>query len=164
MLSKLISKEQCASCRFCCSYLRTSTWEAPLFTEIQYRVLCKKYTHFKGKACKKSYTLDFDKAYKTDDPTEEAACPFLDRKIGCILSKEEKPFDCKIWPLRIMCKNNKLVLALTPTCPAMNLYSLEELKQTIGEENLYKRIYEYAQEHPDIIKDYREGFPILKHY
>ena len=31
MLSKVLSKESCAKCRFCCSFRRQSLWETPLF-------------------------------------------------------------------------------------------------------------------------------------
>ena len=31
MLSKVLKKETCAECRFCCSFRRCSLWETPLF-------------------------------------------------------------------------------------------------------------------------------------
>lgn len=31
MLSKILKKSDCASCRFCCSFRRQSLWETPLF-------------------------------------------------------------------------------------------------------------------------------------
>ena len=33
MLSSILKKEDCASCRFCCSFRRQSLWETPLFDE-----------------------------------------------------------------------------------------------------------------------------------
>jgi len=35
MLSKILSKDECASCKFCCAFRRQSAWETPLFTEEQ---------------------------------------------------------------------------------------------------------------------------------
>ena len=31
MLSTILSKKQCAACKFCCSFRRQSLWETPLF-------------------------------------------------------------------------------------------------------------------------------------
>ena len=31
MLSSILSKKQCAACKFCCSFRRQSLWETPLF-------------------------------------------------------------------------------------------------------------------------------------
>ena len=33
MLSKVLKKETCAECRFCCSFRRCSLWETPLFSK-----------------------------------------------------------------------------------------------------------------------------------
>ncbi len=30
MLNKILSKEDCAQCRFCCSFRRSSLWETPV--------------------------------------------------------------------------------------------------------------------------------------
>ena len=56
-------------------------------------------------------------SYKTDDSQEEAPCYFLDSKSGCSLSEDEKPFDCKIWPLRVMKKEEQYVITLSQSCP-----------------------------------------------
>ena len=84
----------------------------------------------------------------------------MDYKKGCSLDATEKPFDCKIWPLRLMKKNNHLVIALTPTCPAINKIAIEELK-TFTKENLSETLFDYARKNPFIIKAYKENFPIL---
>lgn len=104
--------------------------------------------------------MDLTGKYRTQDSEEEAACEFLDAHKGCTLNNEEKPFDCKIWPLRIMKENEKYVIALTPTCPAINQVPLEQMKALV-EDGLGKTIYEYAKEHPYIVKEYRERFPVL---
>ena len=41
MLSKVLSKESCAECRFCCSFRRCSLWETPLFPKDE----CEKLSH-----------------------------------------------------------------------------------------------------------------------
>ncbi len=114
-------------------------------------------------ADKKEYEygqMKLEYKYKTDDSEEEAACEFLDPHKGCVLSPEDKPFDCKIWPLRIMKKDDKVVIAFTPTCPVLGKVPSEDMKKLVND-GLGQTIYEYAKEHPYIIKEYKEGFPIL---
>ncbi|MBQ4283413.1 MAG: hypothetical protein IJB96_05735 [Lachnospira sp.] len=161
MLSKVLSKETCADCRFCCAFRRCSLWETPFFD----REIVDKYSvrgirfelSDEAVGCGR---LDYTGKYHTDDENEEAPCEFLDVNRGCVLPDEDKPFDCKIWPLRIMNKDGKTVIALTPTCPAINRYPIEVMEDLV-KDGLGKKIYEYAQAHPYIIKEYREGFPVL---
>ena len=167
MLSKVLSKESCANCRFCCSFRRQSLWELPRlplgFTE-------KYKTDTDGNPIKYEFGEDRGKGfavtdltgkYKTDDPEEEVKCPFLDEKRGCILPSDDKPFDCSIWPLRYMeMPDGKKCVALTPTCPEINKVPVERMKE-LTDEGLGGKIAEYAGSHPYMIKEYREGFPVL---
>ena len=98
--------------------------------------------------------------YRTDDTEEEVPCTFLNPHKGCILKAEDKPFDCSIWPLRIMDKDGELVIALTPTCPAIGATPRRELIELV-KNGLGEKIFEYAKAHPEIIKKYRDGFPII---
>lgn len=105
MLSKVLSKESCAECRFCCSFRRCSLWETPLFPKDE----CEKLSHANEYNVISEFRMyddcgqmKLEHKYKTDNQEEEAACDYLDVHKGCILSDEDKPFDCKIWPLRIM--------------------------------------------------------------
>jgi hypothetical protein len=165
MLSKVLNKSTCADCRFCCSFRRCSLWETPLFPEDVMKRLKEagSIARFKCKTVngKKYGMMDLLYKYKTDDTEEEAACEFLDSSTGCTLSGDDKPFDCKIWPLRIMeSPEGQLVIALTPTCPAINKVPFSEMEQLVNE-GLGQEIYEYAEEHPYIVKEYREDFPVL---
>lgn len=168
MLSKVLQKSTCADCRFCCSFRRCSLWETPLFPKETMERLKQagSSVNFKRQELSgKEYgQMDLTGKYKTQDSEEEAACEFLDPKAGCTLSNADKPFDCKIWPLRIMRKTEETgenyVIALTPTCPSINKVPLEDMKNLV-QEGLGKTIYEYAKEHPYIVKEYKEGFPVL---
>lgn len=160
MLSRILSKEQCANCRFCCSFVRSSTWETPIFTKDHIQKLIHDYKRIPIKPVKQGFTFDLSSAYKTESAREEAACPFLNPQTGCILAEEDKPFDCKIWPLRIMLKGKEYVIALTPTCPSINEIPLSNLKRFVAE-GIGDKIYEQAKLMPSIIKDYKEGFPVL---
>ena len=77
-----------------------------------------------------------------------------------MLSDSEKPIDCKIWPLRIMNKGDKTVIALTPTCPEINKLPLDTVRELV-KSGLGKVIEEEAEKNPDMIKEYRDGFPVL---
>jgi len=168
MLSKVLSKSSCASCKFCCSFRRQSLWETPLFSqetvdklsrENEYGVVGE-FRMFQTAQGECFGRLILENNYCTDDPEEEVPCTFLDPRKGCILKGEDKPFDCSIWPLRIMDKNGELVIALTPTCPTIGATPSKDLVELVKSE-LGQKICEYAKTHPYIIKEYREKFPII---
>ena len=173
MLSKILSKTSCAACKFCCSFRRQSLWETPLFPpevaeklsrENEYGVVGEFAPAVRddqgAQNQQEAFRLVLENNYHTDDPEEEVSCTFLDPQKGCILKGEDKPFDCSIWPLRIMDKGGKLVIALTPTCPSIgavpNQAHIDLVKNGLGE-----KIFEYTKTHPEIIKEYRVGFPII---
>ncbi len=106
-----------------------------------------------------AFTVDLDGCYRTDDPEEEALCPFNEQ--GCVLSAGDKPFDCSIWPLRVMRRNGGLAICLTPTCPVINEKPLAVMRELVQGE-VGDRIAEYARLHPYIIKDYKDGFHVLR--
>lgn len=173
MLSSILSKNTCAACKFCCSFRRQSLWETPLFPPETAEKLQKTNEYGvtgefapasdgarDAHESQNAYRLVLENNYRTDDPEEEVPCTFLDPERGCLLKPEDKPFDCSIWPLRIMDKGGKLVIALTPTCPAIgavpNQALIDLVKNGLGEQ-----IFEYAKTHPYIVKEYREGFPVV---
>ena len=167
MLSAVLSKKTCAGCKFCCSFRRQSLWETPLVSE----QFIKRHAS-RSDGTKIAYRITTDKngtyaspdltgCYKTSDSEEEAPCPFLDASRGCTLPAEEKPFDCKIWPLRLMQKKDgTLCVCLTPTCPAINALPLERMKALVCD-GVGAQIAEHAKTHPYIIKEYKEGFIVL---
>lgn len=189
MLGKVLRKSTCAQCRFCCSFRRCSLWETPLFdmnvVDKYEKKLSGTETPDNGEAASDNGEsasgggchggvafehrcingalcgqMNLEYRYQTDDAEEEAPCEFLDVHTGCVLSDEDKPFDCKIWPLRIMKKGSETVIALTPTCPAINSVGVSAMKALV-EDGLGNVIFKYASKNPFIIKDYRDGFPVL---
>ena len=106
-------------------------------------------------------TIDLLMLYKTNNPDEEAQCPFLDTSNGCLLPPELKPFDCSIWPFRaVRVDDNNISVALTPTCPAINKVAREKIISLL-DSGLRKKILEYADSNPDIIKENSEFFLVL---
>jgi len=159
MLSPLYGRSTCTSCRFCCSFKRSSLWETPIFTIENIEAIKAKHPEYLN--CLETYEKDgtayaqysLSGQFTTDHPTEEVPCPFLDTSQGCILSDEEKPWDCKIWPLRVIKpKSSEPYIALTPTCPAVN--ALEPgLVKAFVKQRLAKDILQYAKMHPHLCKD-----------
>lgn len=170
MLSKILSKSSCATCRFCCSFRRQSLWETPLFPPEVAEKLSRPNEYGvvgefaqagrDGQNVQDACRLVLENNYRTDDPEEEVPCTFLDPQKGCILNGEDKPFDCSIWPLRIMDKGGKLVIALTPTCPTIGATPRPELIELV-KNGLGAKIFEYAKTHPYIVKEYKEGFLVI---
>lgn len=165
MLSSILSKRECAECKFCCSFRRKSLWETPVFTKKETEKLQRLYSGVQFRPVgNNSFTFDISGKYKTDDSEEEAPCPFLDSKKGCILHEELKPFDCKIWPLRAVkikaddsSGAEKLAVALTPTCPAINKVPLEKVRELVNS-GLGKKILAAARQNPDMVKEYSDFF------
>ena len=118
-----------------------------LYPEVKFRVIAE------GKDGD-IYTYDISDKYKTNAPDEEVLCPFLNPLSGCTLPSELKPFDCKIWPLRaVRTPDNSIKVVLTPTCPSINRLPLQKVCDfTAGGPG--SQIIEYAESHPEIIKEY----------
>lgn len=102
-----------------------------------------------------AWTLDLDGLYRTDDPEEEVPCWFNHGK-GCILGEDE-PFDCKTWPLRVMLKDEKLVITITfsPACKVLSTKPLSEI-QNLVTSGLGRKMFEFAKRYPGFILDYKE--------
>lgn len=114
MLSSILKKSDCAECRFCCSFRRQSLWETPIFDAPTIKKLRAFYPAAKFRPAGpsgKSFTFDISDQYKTNDPEEEARCPFLDINSGCVLPPDLKPFDCSIWPFRAVRRPDSVPLA-----------------------------------------------------
>ena len=156
MLSSILAKSDCAACKFCCSFRRTSLWETPIFPAAdlpKFQALNPDAKFRPAGNSGESFTFDLTASYKTTDPTEEAPCPFLDPARGCTLPQDLKPFECKIWPLRAVRRQDKsLAVALTPTCPAINKVPEEQVRD-LAASGLGQQILDYAADHPDIIKE-----------
>ncbi len=203
MLSSILAKSSCAACKFCCSFRRTSLWETPVFPAADLPKLQALNPDAKFRPAgpgaenagnptitnnppagpdATSYTFDLRSSYRTDDPAEEAPCPFLDPARGCTLPQDLKPFECKIWPLRAVRTPQSVSsaaipeppessaspntstsspvsvsvsVALTPTCPAINKVPLDRVRD-LAASGLGQQILDYANEHPDIIKEASE--------
>ena len=157
MLKDVLSPDDCARCGFCCSFRRQSLHLTPLFAAETVAEIRRLHPEARFRTLPNSATtIDIGDQYRTDDSEEEALCPF-NRK-GCVLPPHLKPFDCKLWPFRLMKRGDGLVLALVPTCPRIDRES-PRFKATA--EAVFRKAVEYAKGHPEIAIEYREDYRIV---
>lgn len=154
MLKKILNGSKCAECRLCCVFDRYDVWETPVFTdEIKNRIAEKnpeaEFAPKDGGWIFKAGQLDGDQLFN---------CPALTEN-GCMLG-DEKPFDCRIWPYRIMNVGGRRAVTIASICEELYNRPLSQLVDFL-KEGLAEEIFRYADEHPEIIKPYYEGYPVL---
>lgn len=154
MLKKILKAEACAACRLCCIFDRYDVWETPVFTEeIRGRIReARPETEFIPK--------DGGYIFRVNEINEDQlfSCPALTEH-GCMLG-DDKPFDCRIWPYRIMDIGGRRAITIASICD--ELYN-RPLSQLVGflKEGLADEIFAYANAHPEIVKPYYDGYPVL---
>lgn len=154
MLKKILDGKCCAECRICCIFDSSDVWETPVFTaEIKDKII-------NYDPSVKFIPKDGGFVLKVEElkDGEIFSCPALTEK-GCILG-DEKPFDCRIWPYRIMKVGGKRAITIASICG--ELYN-RPLSQLVGflQDGLAQKIFSYAEEHPEIVKPYEDGYPVL---
>ena len=154
MLKKILSGSSCAKCRLCCVFDSSDVWETPVFTEeIKNKILSEKPdTQF----IKKDSGFILNAGELADD--QLFTCPALTEK-GCMLG-DDKPFDCRIWPYRIMNVGGKRAITIASICSELYNRPLSQLIDFL-KEGLAQQIFSYADSHPEIVKPYEPGYPVL---
>ncbi|MCQ2490399.1 MAG: hypothetical protein MJ079_02265 [Ruminococcus sp.] len=154
MLKKILSSESCAACRLCCVFDRYDVWETPVFTE----QICDKIRAARPDTEFISKDGGFIFRIRELDENELFTCPALTEN-GCMLG-DDKPFDCRIWPYRIMEIGGRRAITIASICTEMFSRPLSELVNFLRG-GLADEIFAYADNHPAIIKPYCDGYPIL---
>ena len=98
----------------------------------------------------------FDMAFDGD---KIVMCPMAGEN-GCALG-DEKPFDCRVWPFRVNDLAGRRVITVSPVCRAVFALPLETLVQFLNEDGFADMLFSTARLHPDIVKPYMDGYPIL---
>ncbi|NLP25952.1 MAG: hypothetical protein GX365_01195 [Clostridiales bacterium] len=155
MLKEILSNEVCAKCKICCTFDRYDVWETPLLTRVNVERIFSINPDIKFIKKDNSYSFKINEL--NDD--ELFYCPMLDHNKGCILG-DEKPFDCRIWPYRIMNLNGKRVIAISPICKEVYNHPLGMLVDFLKNE-LLDKITTYANTFPEAVKPYDNLYPIL---
>jgi len=153
MLSKILKAEDCKRCKKCCNFFLSEDWDIPLFTEseMNLNIINSNIVFYRSKLWK-IRILGLNNEKRTP-------CPFLDESTGCIL-KDNKPFECKIWPFQIMKSNkSKSLIALSKECPIINMYGKDELI-AIAQENK-DVLFKVAREYPEILKNFNNDYEVI---
>ena len=156
MLKNILKSSDCASCRVCCVFDKYDLWETPVLDgELKKRVE-ERFPRISFVEKGNGWLFRME-----ESEDELYYCPALDPNSGCILG-EDKPFDCKIWPYRIMSLGGKRVISIASICPTMYAKPLSELCGELERNGLAEKIFAFADSHPDIVKPYENGYPVLK--
>jgi Fe-S-cluster containining protein len=156
LLDGLISPDDCEKCRLCCWFSRYEVWETPAIDDKLRALIEDKFpdTRF---ISKDGYSL-FVLNPKADKP-EFFDCPML-CETGCKLG-DEKPFECAVWPFRIMNFGGRYVISVSSLCKPMMNRPLGEMLEKLSD-GLEERMKNYVRENPLMIKNYSDGYPIIK--
>ena len=158
MLKNILKGSDCAACKICCVFDKYDLWETPVLHGELKDLVAERFpgTAFVQKGGGWLFRME-----GTEEAGEELYyCPMLDREKGCRLG-DDKPFDCRIWPYRVMELGGKRVISMASICPTMYKKPLNELRGELERNGLAEKIFAFAEEHPDIVKPYDNGYPIL---
>lgn len=157
MLTNVFSPNDCARCKLCCNFRRVSAWETPALQDSQIFLM-----HEAGVPLEKrpDGTTSFYLHFETESEEEVVNCPMLNPCSGCMLPRESRPFECRIWPVRIMKSQGRLVLGIYKDCPALNGDTFEKLKNHTLEK-LLPEILAYGRRHPQAVRDYNSLYSII---
>lgn len=152
MLKKILTTETCAICRQCCRFERYDIWEMPVFSLENLKIILR------ADPDKQFIPKNDGFIYRADTSGSPFDCPALAEN-GCMLG-DDKPFDCRIWPFRVMDIGGRRAITLSYLCEEMFSRSLDKLVEFL-KSGIADEIFAYADEHPDIVKPYYEGYPVL---
>jgi Fe-S-cluster containining protein len=156
LLEGLLTSEDCAKCRLCCIFTNYEIWETPAIGGALRAKIEKQFpeTVF---ITKDGYSLFGLTAQR--EISDLFACPMLGEN-GCKLGAE-KPFECAVWPFRIMKLEDKYVISVSSLCKPMMNKPLSAMLDILSG-GLEEKLKNYARANPSMIKIYSDGYPIIK--
>ena len=151
-LEKILSSESCGKCRVCCGFTKEDVWEIPLiFAENRAKI-----EEMLGlKLVPRGREFVFDMKFDGDI----SYCPALSEH-GCVLG-ELKPFDCAVWPFRVNALGDMRVITVSPVCETVSALPLKTLSDFVSADGFAEMLFAEVQNHPDMVKPYIDGYPIL---
>jgi hypothetical protein len=155
MLSGLLEKQQCAECRFCCVFDKEDFWEMPTLSKATAERILEVKPETKLEESQGEYVFS-----KSNLTAETYPCPAL-TDTGCSLSNELKPFECSIWPFRVMLVDGELALTVCKDCNGLEGIP-EIIVDIFGNANVRPLAFKYAKEHPQIVKPYHTNYRIIE--
>lgn len=154
MLKEILNKSTCAECRMCCIFDRYDIWETPLFDEDTKNKILEFNSGAVFAKVGDSYMLNAGELAEGDLFT----CPALTEN-GCTLG-DEKPFDCRIYPFRIMEQDGRRVIAVSTLCEAVHGQSHEKLQNFLNN-GLAEKIFDYVNKNPQTVKPYYNNYTVI---
>lgn len=156
MLTKMLSRSTCAACRLCCQFDASDIWELPVLPPETVAAVQQMQPDVKLVPVGAEQTF----AAPPLKGEELFACPMLTAH-GCGLSEQEKPFDCQVWPFRLMqTENGKIGIAISELCSGMQSYSDAQL-QAFLQEGLADTMFAYAEQYPAHVKPWMDGYRMI---
>lgn len=154
MLSGLLEKTQCAECRFCCVFDKEDFWEMPSLLPSTAKEILKinpkvVLRHYNG-----SYLFDISNIINN-----LYHCPALSEN-GCSLDDNLKPFECSIWPFRVMDFKGEIVLTICKDCEGLKGTS-QKIIDDFANSKVRKVALDYVKKYPQAIKPYHENYRII---
>ncbi|MCM1528737.1 MAG: hypothetical protein NC093_01925 [Alistipes sp.] len=154
MIKEILNQSSCANCRMCCIFDRYDIWETPVFDAETMKKTLEINPESKFAAVSGGYVIN---AGEIADG-ELFRCPALTDK-GCALG-DDKPFDCRIWPFRVMNHQGSRVIAVSSLCEEVHSQDHQALKSFL-EKGLADTIFRYADQNPQIIKPFYGNYTVL---
>lgn len=157
MLTDFITATDCSTCKLCCNFLRSSAWETPALEPELIYLLQEECVPL---AQRQDGSTSFYLHYCTSDASELALCPMLSPQSGCTLPRELRPFECRIWPLRMMRTGGRLAIGLYKNCPALTGAKRQALIHYATTE-LLPAMQAYARSHPKAVRDRNNAYDLI---
>ena len=159
MLTHIFNPSACARCRLCCNFRPSSVWETPFLEEALCRTLQERGVPLCSRANGfRSIALSF----QTDSPEETSDCPLLDSSCGCTLPRELRPFECRVWPLRLMrTEEGELCIACYTACPALQEAGVMKKLAVYAAGTLLPVLLDYARRFPQSVRPFNPAYTVL---
>ncbi len=107
-----------------------------------------------------SFDLDFTLCKCAEDSLN---CPLLDTETGCRWPRAKRPWECLLWPLRLMKQGTGHVLAYYRNCPAMTKTAVQQLQELLSDGSIQlEKIKMFHVEHPESAREMRENYVLLR--
>lgn len=150
MLEAILEKKTCAECRYCCVFDATDIWEMPLVdAAVREAVLAA----LPGT----SFNPDGDDwRFAVNAPADGRLvnCPALTAH-GCMLGSDA-PFECRLWPMRVLVRDGRRVLALSPGCKALAALPISTV--AAHARAIAPKVAAYVAAHPQMIHPWRDDY------
>jgi hypothetical protein len=157
MLSQILSKSTCAACQLCCLFDASDIWELPVLPPETVAAVKRQQPDVAFVPVETEVTF----AAPVLKDEELFACPML-KADGCSLPEAEKPFDCKIWPFRLMrtADGSGIGIAISTLCEGIESHETAALQDFL-QQNLAETCFAYAAQHPAHIKPWMDGYRMI---